>query len=104
MALIEKITSIADEVRELSGTTELMGLTAIASNVGEANSEINNQAELLAQIISALDGKAAGGSGGSGMNVAAHSNGATDLTLFYGGTASIPVLTIKAAFESAVAE
>lgn len=69
MALIEKITSIADEVRELSGTTELMGLTAIASNVGEANSEINIQAELLGQIITALDGKAAGGSGGWGYSV-----------------------------------
>ena len=62
----ESVEAIADEVRELSGTTELMGLTAIASNVGEANSEVNSQAELLAQIITALDGKAAGGSGGSG--------------------------------------
>lgn len=60
----ESVEAIADEVRELSGTTELMGLTAIKSHVGEANSEINIQAELLAQIISALDGKAAGGSGG----------------------------------------
>lgn len=61
----ESVEAIADEVRELSGTTDLMGLTAIKSHVGEANSEINSQAELLAQIISALDGKAAGGSDSS---------------------------------------
>ena len=59
----ESVEAIADEVRELSGTTDLMGLTAIKSHVEEANSEINSQAELLGQIITALDGKAAGGSG-----------------------------------------
>jgi hypothetical protein len=57
----ESVEAIADEVRELSGTNDLMGLTAIKSHVEEANSEINSQAELLGQIISALDGKAAGG-------------------------------------------
>jgi hypothetical protein len=60
----ESVEAIADEVRELSGTNDLMGLTAIKSHVEEANSEINSQAELLGQIITALDGKAAGGGSG----------------------------------------
>lgn len=55
-----KMTAIADEIRELSGTTEAMGLDAMATHVGEANDEVSSQAELLAQIASALEGKAGG--------------------------------------------
>ena len=56
----ESLTAIADEVRTLSGTTELMGLDDMATNVGEANTEIDNQVELLAQAVAALEGKASG--------------------------------------------
>lgn len=55
-----KMTAIADEIRELSGTTSSLGLDAMATHVGEANDEIGSQTELLAQIVSALEGKAAG--------------------------------------------
>ena len=55
-----KMTAIADEIRTLSGTTSSLGLDAMATHVGEANDEISSQVELLAQVISALDGKAAG--------------------------------------------
>lgn len=54
------LTAIADEIRELSGTTGAMGLDTMATHIGEANTEIDSQVELLAQIVSALDGKAAG--------------------------------------------
>lgn len=60
----EKMTTLADEIRKLSGTTETMGLDAMATNVSTANTEISSQADLLAQAISALENKAAG-SGGS---------------------------------------
>lgn len=40
--------------------------------------------------------------GGGGMGVSTRSNGVTELIVFYGGPASIPALTIKTAFDSAV--
>ena len=61
--LSTKMTAIADEIRELSGTTEALGLDAMATNLGEANDEVASQTGLLARVISALDGKASGGSG-----------------------------------------
>ena len=62
----ETLTSIGDEVRTLSGTTDTMSPSAMATNVEAANTEITGQSSLISQIISALDGKAAGsGSGGS---------------------------------------
>lgn len=63
----ESLTAIADEVRTLSGTTELMGLDAVATNVGEANTEIDNQVELLAQAVAALEGKVSGSGGGAAV-------------------------------------
>jgi lysophospholipase L1-like esterase len=58
MSVNTKMTAIANEIRELSGTTSAMGLDAMASNVNNANTEINEQEELLMQITNALDGKA----------------------------------------------
>lgn len=57
-----KMTAIADEIRTLSGTTEAIGLDAMASHIGEANNEVDSQVELLAQAVAALEGKASGGS------------------------------------------
>ena len=66
MSVNTKLTAIADEIRELSGTSGAMGLDAMATHVGEANDEVGNQTELLAQVFAALDGKAAGGGGSGG--------------------------------------
>lgn len=63
--LNEKMTALADEIRVLSGTTETMGLDAMQSNVADANDTVDTQADLIAQIASALEGKA----GGSGSNI-----------------------------------
>lgn len=54
----ETLTSIADEIRELSGTTTAMGLDDMTSNLGEANDEVVSQSELIEDIIAALEGKA----------------------------------------------
>lgn len=62
----ESLTSIADKIRVLSGTEDAMGLDAMANRVGEANTNVNTEAGLIEQISSALEGKAAGGSGDSG--------------------------------------
>lgn len=56
----EKMTALADEVRELSGTTEAIGIDGMTSNINEANNEVESQAELLARAVSALSGKAGG--------------------------------------------
>ena len=63
-----RVLDIADEIRELSGTAEAMGIADMKNNLTEANAEVDSQAELIAQIASALEGKAGGGgsAGGSG--------------------------------------
>jgi len=62
MSVNSKLVAIADEIRELSGTAEPMGLDAMASNLGEANDEVASQEDLIADIVAALEGKATGGS------------------------------------------
>lgn len=61
--IVQKATliALADEVRELSGTNTLKSIDAMTSDVDAANTEIAEQTELLEQIVTALEGKVAGG-------------------------------------------
>lgn len=61
MSVNSKMTALADEIRELSGTSETIGLDAMTNYVGEANTDVATEADLIEQIASALEGKAAGG-------------------------------------------
>lgn len=61
----ESLTAIADKIRVLSDTEDAMSLSTMKSHIEEANIDVATQADLIAQITSALEGKAAGGSGGS---------------------------------------
>ena len=61
MSVNSKMTAIADKIRVLSGTSGAMGLDAMATHVNTANSNVSTEAGLIAQIQSALEGKAAGG-------------------------------------------
>jgi len=60
MSINEKMTALADEIRELSGTTDTKSLDEMKVDVDAANTEITEQAELIAQITTALEGKAGG--------------------------------------------
>ena len=61
MSISSKMTAIADKVRDLSGVSGKLGFDAIAENLGEAVTTCDSQAELIAQIQTALEGKSAGG-------------------------------------------
>lgn len=63
MSINSKMTALADETRELSGTTTSKSIDAMVSDVDAANTKIAEQTELLEQIMTALEGKAGGPSG-----------------------------------------
>lgn len=56
-----KMTALANEIRKLSGTTTSKSIDEMTSDVDAANTEISEQTDLLAQIVTALEGKAGGG-------------------------------------------
>ena len=62
MSVNSKMTALADEIRELSGTTGKIGLDDMTTHVANANIEIDDQTTLLEQAIAALEGKTAVGS------------------------------------------
>lgn len=70
MSVNSKMTVIADKIRELSGTAEIMGLDAMATYIGEANDDVHTEANLIAQIAEALNGKASGGASGGNAQTA----------------------------------
>ena len=61
----QSLENIADEIRVLSGTTEELGLEAMASNVADANTTIDAQATTISEIAALLEGKSVPGGGGS---------------------------------------
>ena len=56
-----KMTALADEIRTLTATTNALGLDDMAEELSDANDELVDQADLIAQISAALQGKASGG-------------------------------------------
>ena len=59
------LSSLADEIRVLSGSEESMSPAEMTANVQSANEDIATEADLIARISSALEGKASGGSSDS---------------------------------------
>lgn len=62
----ENIVAIADAVRDLNETTDSMTLAGVADTVNAAVTELESQTALIAQCLSALEGKVAGGGSGGG--------------------------------------
>jgi hypothetical protein len=54
----DSLTSHANKIRTLMGTEETLSLKEMTTNLEEANTEVENQEELLTQIVAALDNKA----------------------------------------------
>ena len=59
----ETLTNIADEVRELSGTTIPKTTSSMLSDINAANTEISSQSNIIDQILSAVDELPEAGSG-----------------------------------------
>ena len=59
----ETLDGIAVQSNELIGKNEAVSPAEIISDLTEVNSEVGSQSELIAQIASALEGKAGGSSG-----------------------------------------
>lgn len=61
----EDIVAIADKVRTLDGTTSEYELGELVTSIDAANADLDSQSALIAQIQSALEGKASSGGGTS---------------------------------------
>lgn len=61
--LESELTGMADEVRTLAATDSKMSLEAMTDNVAQANSKVDSQTDLIAQIKRTLQGKAGSGGG-----------------------------------------
>lgn len=77
----EKLTALADEIREISGTTDKLGIDEMTSTLNAENTNFNTnltaQDNLIEQIKSALQGKAVSG-GAGGEDVTAETNAYTE--------------------------
>ena len=61
MSVNKKLTAIADRIRTLVGLSNTMSLDAMSNQLDEANKEVGIQADLIEQILIALQGNAPGG-------------------------------------------
>lgn len=63
MSVNSKMTALADEIRELSGTTTSKSIDAMTTDVSAANTEISEQSDIISQIKSVVNGLPEAGAG-----------------------------------------
>lgn len=80
MSVNSKMTAIADEVRELSGSTDKLGLDAMATSLSGSNNTVTTQALLISNIKSTLRNKASGGGITPTGEIEITENGTYDVT------------------------
>lgn len=63
----EKLAAINDEIRTMTNTTAKMGLDTMKTHLAEANAQVSEIGELVAELEAAMEGKSVGGgtSGGA---------------------------------------
>lgn len=89
MSVKSKMTAIADKIRTLLGITGDMGMDAMASNIGKAQEEVDDQAALIEQLRTTLAGKAGGGIIPSGT-VTLSENGVYDVKQYASAVVDVP--------------
>lgn len=67
MSVNNKMTAIADEIRELSGATDMLDLNEMASHVDNANAKIVEQESMIADMNDALDNLGANATTGTSI-------------------------------------
>lgn len=98
----EKMIALADEIRILSGTTDLMGLDAMKTNVADANIELNTQSNLIseqdakiAELAQVLAGKAGGGGMSFPYKVTVNANLSVASSIFYNNDSMEVIVVIS---------
>ena len=89
----ETLTGIADEVRAMTGVTGVINPGNMKTHLNAANADVNTEANLIAQIIAALQGKAAGNGGIDTSDATASAD-----EIFYGETAYVDGEKITGSF------
>lgn len=78
------MTNIADPVRTLMGLTGGLTPANMKTQLDSANTAVTSQADLIAQITAALEGKAGGGSGEGGTSGTITPSSTSGLTITHG--------------------
>lgn len=76
----DTLTGIAGEVKTLAGVSGDITLEQMKNNISQANTDVSTQADLIAQIKTALEGKAAGGGGTEKIETLIDQSGVLDRT------------------------
>ena len=89
MSVKSKMTAIANGLRKLLGLSGTMGLDDMANNINTAQTEVDAQSDLIAQIRSVLNGKAGGIVPQGSLSIG--ENGTYDVTTFANAQVNVPV-------------
>lgn len=63
MSINDSMTALADEIREISGETQLLGIDDMREEIAQANDEVDIQTNLINQLISMANNLPEAGSG-----------------------------------------